>query len=175
MCVVATSFESWLLTFWRRRQPPPSGPQSPSHEGRNLRAKDTVFSHFVCSHIYSFLYASCLLVEKVTLAAHAVRRSVWYRNAGTVQGTHTKCSFNLVNRKSLLTCSDLTFFMLTGAREVWAQAPTLGMAVWAEGALLATESHWTVWQGSSYVLLLLWSGKHQCFIYVLYCNFQTQS
>jgi len=65
--------------------------------------------------------------------------------------------------------------MSTGAREVRAQAPTLGMAVRAEGALLAAESHWLVWERSSYILLLLWSGKDQCFIYVLYCNFQTQS
>jgi hypothetical protein len=131
----------------------------------------------VCSHFYSFLYASCLLVEKVTLAACAVRSSIWYRNVGTMQGTHTKCSSNLVNRESFVTRCDLTFFMLTGAREVWAQAPTLGMAVRAEGALLAAESHRPVWQGSSYILLLLWSGKQQCFIYiyVLYCNFQTQS
>jgi hypothetical protein len=64
--------------------------------------------------------------------------------------------------------------MSTGAREVWAQAPTLGMAVRAEGAILATKSHWPLWEGSSYILLLLWSGRHQFFIYVLYCNFDTK-
>jgi hypothetical protein len=125
-----------------------------------------IFIHFC-------MQAVCLW-RKLHLQLGAVRRSIWYRNVETMQGTHTKCSFNLVNRKSFLTRCDLTFIMLTGAREVWAQAPTLGMAVRAEGALLATESHWPVWQGSSYVLLLLWSGKHHCFIYVLHCNFQTQ-
>jgi len=175
MCVVVTLFESWVLTFWRRRLPPPLGPQSHSHAGHNRKAKDAAFSHLVCYNFYSFLYASRLLVEKVTLAAFAVLRSVWYRTVETMKGSHTKCSFILVNRKVVFGLLWLSFFMSKGAGEVWAQAPTLGMAVWAEGALFATESHWPVWEGSSYVLLLLWSGKHQCFVYVLYCNFQTQS
>jgi hypothetical protein len=99
-------FELWVSKFWRRRLPQPSGPQIHSHEGYDLKAKDTAFSHFVCNNFYSFLGASCLLVEKITLAAFAVLRSVWYRTVDTMQGTHTNWSVNLVNRKSFLTCSD---------------------------------------------------------------------
>ena len=106
MCVIATLFELWVSTFWRRRSPPPSGPQSHSHEGHNLKAKDTAYGQFVCNNLCSFLYASCLLVEKVTLAAFAALRSVWYRTVETMQGTHNKWSFNLVNWKSFFICSD---------------------------------------------------------------------
>lgn len=109
MCVVATLFGSWVSTFQRRRLPPPSGPQTRQHERHNIKANVTAFSHLGCSHFYSFLYAGCLLVEKVRLAAFAVLSSVWYRTVETMQGTQNKCSFNLVNRKSFLTHSDFRY------------------------------------------------------------------
>jgi hypothetical protein len=94
--------------------------------------------------------------------------SVW--TVETLHGSRNNHGFDSVNRKLFLTPSVFHFFICTGTREVWAQAPTLRMAVWAEGALLATESHWPVWEGSSYVLLLLRSGKHRRFIYIyIYC------
>jgi hypothetical protein len=79
--------------------------------------------------------------------------SVWHRNWGVLRD-----SFDLVSRKFCLLWH-FSFSVWTGAGEVWAQTPPFGMAVWTEGALLATESHGSLWEGSSYLLLLLWSGE----------------